>query len=89
MPDEFEKAMDIEEHNLALRLAEAARAARERLTPSEPPDEDEDGNRACLDCGEWIPRARVESVNAVRCVACTARREDTRRLQARLKGGNF
>ena len=80
MPDEFDKAMAIEEHNHTLRLAEAARAARERLTPTEPPDEDADGNRYCLDCGDSIPRARVESVNAVRCVACTALREDTRKL---------
>ncbi len=83
MPDEFEKAMDIEEHNLALRLAEAARAARERLTPTESPDEGADGNRYCLDCGDSIPRARVESVNAVRCVACTALRENRRGISRR------
>ena len=76
MPDEFDKAMAIEEHNHTLRLAEAARAARERLTPTEPPDEDAEGNRFCLDCGDSIPRARVESVNAVRCVACTVLREN-------------
>ena len=76
MPDEFDNAMAIEERNHAFRLAEAARAARARLTPTEPPDEDAEGNRYCLDCGDSIPRARVESVNAVRCVACTALREN-------------
>ena len=26
--------------------------------------------RECLDCGEWIPVARLEAVNAVLCIQC-------------------
>lgn len=43
--------------------------------PTETPDEDEDGNRFCLDCADQIQQERVESVNAVRCVDCADIRE--------------
>ena len=75
MPDSFDQAMDIEERNHERNLAAAARTAREKLAPAEKPDEDDKGNRFCLDCGARIPRKRVASVNAVRCVACVQRAE--------------
>ena len=53
---------------------------------TEPPDEDDQGNRYCLDCGEGIPQARVEAVQAVRCVGCAEVKERGRRL-ARMRGG--
>lgn len=28
------------------------------------------GVRYCLDCGEEVPRKRIESVNADRCIEC-------------------
>lgn len=46
-----------------------------RQGPVEAPDEDNKGNRYCLDCGDTIPRARVEAVQAVRCVNCVVVRE--------------
>ena len=52
----------------------------------EPPDEDDQGNRYCLDCGEAIPQARVDAVQAVRCVGCAEVKERGRRL-ARMRGG--
>ena len=78
MPDSFDQAMDIEERNLERSRAAAARTARSKLAPSEKPDEDDNGNRFCLDCGGKIPRKRVASVNAVRCVACAQFREKFR-----------
>ena len=44
------------------------------------------GNRYCLDCGDTIPRARVEAVQAVRCVNCVVVRERGLRV-ARMRGG--
>lgn len=83
MPDDTDKSVDREEQIHALQLKAAVDAARRRLAPGEKPDEDDNGNRYCLDCGEGIPPARVESVNAVRCVACTAQREEAGKRQAR------
>ncbi len=51
----------------------AAHNARRQNT--EPPDEDADGNRLCLDCGEVIPQERVIAANAVRCIDCAQRLE--------------
>ena len=83
MPDDTDKSVDREEQIHAMQLKVAVDVARRKLVPGEEPDEDDKGVRYCLDCGEVIPLARVESVNAVRCVACTAQREDDGRRQAR------
>ncbi|MBU2763340.1 hypothetical protein HFQ13_09300 [Acidithiobacillus sp. VAN18-1] len=55
--------------------------ARRRAAPMEEPDEDGNGNRYCLDCGEIIPKARVAAVMAVRCVDCAGHREKMLRIQ--------
>ena len=60
--------------------------ARMRSGPVEAPDEDAQGNRYCLDCGDTIPKARVEAVQAVRCVSCVGAKEGGQRL-ARMRGG--
>lgn len=52
-----------------------AALARVLSGPVEEPDEDAQGNRYCLDCGEIIPPARVLAVKAVRCVDCATQRE--------------
>lgn len=83
MPDDTDKSVELEAKIHALRLDVAVTAARRQLAPSEAPDEDDKGNRYCLDCGELIPPERVQSVNAVRCVACTTQREDALKRQAR------
>lgn len=37
----------------------------------EQPDEDADGNRYCLSCGDEVPKARLDAQpDAVRCVFC-------------------
>lgn len=54
--------------------------AKRRSEPVEDPDEDDAGNRYCLDCGEIIPKARVEAVQAVRCVGCAGAKERGQRL---------
>ncbi|MGK9452800.1 TraR/DksA C4-type zinc finger protein [Acidithiobacillus caldus] len=64
-----------DEGDIASQFEEAERAAaisRLRLGPQEDPDEDDRGNRYCLDCGEIIPPARVQAVQAVRCVDCAS-----------------
>ncbi|WP_437559535.1 TraR/DksA C4-type zinc finger protein [Acidithiobacillus sulfuriphilus] len=60
--------------------------ARMRAVPQEAPDEDEQGNRYCLDCGEIIPLLRVQAVQAVRCVDCATVRE---RKERRISGGGI
>ena len=65
----------------------ALRAVNARLHPDESPDEDEAGNRFCLDCGEDIPPARVAAVGAVRCVECAGRIERWSRAFAPRDGG--
>ncbi|MGK9451914.1 TraR/DksA C4-type zinc finger protein [Acidithiobacillus caldus] len=67
--DEADIAAELEQRYRELALA------RLRASPSEEPDEDANGNRFCLDCGESIPADRVAAVHAVRCVACATRRE--------------
>jgi len=67
-----------DEGDIAFQFEEAERVAaisRLRLEPQEEPDEDDQGNRYCLDCGEMIPQARVQAVQAVRCVDCASRLE--------------
>lgn len=64
--DPSDLASSIEEQQRAAALA----AARSRSISTEAPDEDDQGNRYCLDCGETIPPARIAAVGAVRCVDC-------------------
>ncbi|WP_312283551.1 TraR/DksA C4-type zinc finger protein [Candidatus Igneacidithiobacillus taiwanensis] len=59
-----------------MRMALAQRAS----TRMEDPDEDEEGNRYCLDCADIIPPERVQAVGAVRCVHCAGKRERYDRL---------
>ncbi|MGK9452695.1 TraR/DksA C4-type zinc finger protein [Acidithiobacillus caldus] len=64
-----------DEGDIASQFEEAERAAaisRLRQGLQEDPDEDDQGNRYCLDCGEIIPPARVQAVQAVRCVDCAS-----------------
>lgn len=66
--DFLDRASDQEEY---FRNASIKRATTK---PTEQPDEDEYG-RYCLDCGIDIPQARIDAVNAVRCVRCQTKRE--------------
>ncbi len=68
--DEADVAAALEEQQRESALAQLRASA-----PGEDPDEDEEGNRYCLDCGDTIPEARVRAVNAVRCVYCASVRE--------------
>jgi len=68
--DEADVAAALEEQQ-----RESALARLRASTPEEDLDEDEEGNRYCLDCGDTIPEARVRAVNAVRCVYCASARE--------------
>ena len=66
--------------DIAADLAEQERVwrvsgARQAMQASEKPDEDVAGNRYCIDCAEVIPPARVQAVQAVRCVVCAGIRE--------------
>ena len=74
MADEADVANRMQESEMRLAMAQRATARREV------PDEDEDGNRYCLDCGEAIPQKRVQAVDAVRCVYCAEKRERGSRL---------
>jgi DnaK suppressor protein len=66
---------DVASRNEMMETREALRRQVANQTPSEAPDEDEQGNRYCLDCAEVIPPARVKAVAAVRCVHCAGNRE--------------
>lgn len=68
MTDVFDRASQLETEERERLIA--ARLNR----PAEQPDEDEHG-RYCLDCGDTLPRLRVTSVNAVRCVECQQGKE--------------
>jgi len=72
--DEGDVASQFEEAERSAAIANMRRAA----IPAEEPDEDAHG-RYCLDCGDTIPPARVEAVQAVRCVECANRREKSAR----------
>lgn len=83
MPDLTDEASELEQF---VRM-NALRAANARLCPGESPDEDEAGNRFCLECGEGIPPARVAAIGAVRCVECAKRMEHLSRTFASRDGG--
>ena len=75
-----------EQANIAMRLEERRLA----MLHQEAPDEDANGNRYCLDCADDIPPARVQAVDAVRCVVCAEKRERLLRLGAQRGGaGRF
>ncbi len=57
------------------RREREASIARILSVSIEEADEDEQGNRYCLDCADLIPPARVQAVGAVRCVDCAQARE--------------
>lgn len=72
---------------LFLRQALVERERQQRLARMEPPDEDEEGNRYCLDCGDLIPEQRLKIVPfAVRCVGCLSIKERFAK-QSRQTGG--
>lgn len=74
---------------LFLQQAKAQHALQSLQERLEAPDEDEEGNRFCLDCGDQIPAARLVIVPfAVRCVPCLSRKEQRRKL-AESRGGLF
>lgn len=65
----------------------AIAAHKARIVTNEVPDEDEEGNRYCVSCGDDIPAARVALVpHAVRCVKCESALEERKRI-ARARGG--
>ena len=66
MPDIADASTAMEE----LERSSLITAHNARRQNTEPPDEDADGNRFCLDCGEVIPQERVIAANAVRCIDC-------------------
>lgn len=83
--DTFDQASVLEE--MFRDMALAAHKAKTAVPPGEVPDEDEDGNRYCIACGDEIPKARVALLpHAVRCVKCEARRENMQRI-ATARGG--
>jgi len=65
---DFASEMEERERRCAIQRLRAASGLEE-------PDEDAQGNRYCLDCGEKIPAARVLAVQALRCVDCASVRE--------------
>jgi DnaK suppressor protein len=75
MDEKLTDISDIASRNEQIDLAKSLAAWKSSSAPSEAPDEDANGNRYCLDCGNDIPAERVQVINAVRCVACTTRRE--------------
>ncbi len=66
--DFLDRASDQEERFRSASIKQATTKATEQ------PDEDEHG-RYCLDCAIDIPQARIDAVNAVRCVKCQTKRE--------------
>lgn len=74
MSDPLEEASALEQ------LERESILAAHRNRTQETPDE-EDGHRYCLDCGDEIPPARIEAVNAVRCIVCAGHREKSRFLR--------
>ena len=84
--DRLTDVSDIASRNEQMEIAMRLEAQRRALQMQEDPDEDEQGNRYCLDCGDDIPPERVRAVNAVRCVACASKRERLAKL-GRQHGG--
>lgn len=71
MTDLFDRAQQQEQENRDRALAN--QQARRRI---ETPDQDAQGNRFCLSCGEQIASERLEAESdAVRCVPCASRVE--------------
>ena len=71
MTDEVDKQQELDQLFLDAAISN-------QLTHScvEQPDEDEDGNRYCLDCGALIPPERIKAnPYAVRDVSCQSRKE--------------
>lgn len=70
MTDQFDRAQELE------TLFRNAAISNRPIQAEEKPDEDEDGNRYCLNCGSVVPPKRIEALpNAVRCVSCQSRKE--------------
>jgi RNA polymerase-binding transcription factor DksA len=63
---DFASEMEERERRCAIQRLRAASGLEE-------PDEDAQGNRYCLDCGEKIPAARVLAAQALRCVGLCKR----------------
>ncbi len=74
MADDADFVTHLQEQEMRMALAQRA------TTRPELPDEDDQGNRYCLDCAEIIPPERVRVVGAVRCVHCAGKRERFDRL---------
>ncbi len=74
---------------LFLQQAKIRHALLAQQARMEPPDEDAQGNRFCLDCGDQIPSERIAIVPfAVRCVPCLSRKEQKRKLHDQIGGIN-
>ncbi len=76
--DDADMALPLQEEFLNRGIA----LSQKSLQRTEEPDEDENGNRFCLDCGQEIPPARVQILDAVRCTHCASRKERIARLYA-------
>ncbi|MEH8118448.1 TraR/DksA C4-type zinc finger protein [Aeromonas allosaccharophila] len=70
MTDLFDRAQQQEQEFRERAIAQARRHQQEQ------PDQDEHGNRFCLNCGEQIASERLQAEPAaVRCVPCQSRNE--------------
>ncbi|AZQ10146.1 TraR/DksA C4-type zinc finger protein [Shewanella khirikhana] len=70
MTELFEQAQEAEQ-----KFREQA-IARQRQRETEAPDEDDEGNRYCLGCGELVVQLRLAACpDAVRCVECQSAKE--------------
>ncbi len=69
MADDADFATRLQEQEMCMLMAQRS------TTRPELPDEDDQGNRCCLDCADIIPPERVRIVGAVRCVHCAGKRE--------------
>lgn len=70
MIDLFDRAQELEQKTRDMAIAHVVNR------PNETPDEDADGNRFCLRCGEQISAERLNAApNAVRCVPCQSVQE--------------
>lgn len=71
MTEQIDKAQELEQ-----LFRDKALENQRKPMPWEVPNEDESGNRYCLNCGIEIPQARLEvQPQAVRCVRCQSRKE--------------
>lgn len=89
LADPIDRATRQEEEDRAQAIAAQLRS----IQSTETPDEDADGVRYCLDCGDVIPPERIVAVRealrieVVRCVRHAALRE--RQQQLRSQPGGF